>query len=520
MANELPYQTYERITGQKWTGGSSAQVQDAYKQYGVTGTPGSATANLALQKAMLASATPKVIKNQSGIFQSTESTTQDNNKNANKLGEYSNNYFGNNGKATTDTSGTNTGANIGTNTGNIPGTDTTSTGKDTFNGKELTMFSPTGFNYSLPPLTGNKTTYLFDNEGHVYTKDKSGNIELDIKGEEQYQKNKEFNDQVVERNKLYDNYKIGLDAAHQALIDRIKQQATEQRERMTDLNKRYLGLKETQAYRTGGMEYTPEIATGVLEDEEAKGLKRLKEIDDNMLIALAEAKSAKTQQDFLLLKQRLEDIEKLQNNKEKTVLQIYKTYMDNAKYIDDKIKEADTIQRSNRDQALQELEVKVPKLVDDYNKIKSNTEKQAYIDSIVKKTGLDSDIIMGAIKKGALDIADKRSLIANRNNNTPGSDATTNSVSSWFDLVKGDNNKISSVPKEYKNQVIKMLSNSNKMLDTNLLKMDLADPKIVLMINEGFANGFGIDEMLSKLKLPNDIKSAIKSAIITKSPEA
>lgn len=48
--NELPYQTYERITGKKW--GSDPA---AYKTYGVSAPAGSASANLQLQSKLLAS---------------------------------------------------------------------------------------------------------------------------------------------------------------------------------------------------------------------------------------------------------------------------------------------------------------------------------------------------------------------------------------------------------------------------------------------------------------------------------
>ena len=55
---ELPYQTYERVTGKKWTGGNSADIQSAYKQYGITAPAASSEANLALQKALLGKGTP------------------------------------------------------------------------------------------------------------------------------------------------------------------------------------------------------------------------------------------------------------------------------------------------------------------------------------------------------------------------------------------------------------------------------------------------------------------------------
>lgn len=57
-ASELPYQTYERLTGNTWTGGNTAPILSAYKQYGITNAPGSASANLALQAALIKGSAP------------------------------------------------------------------------------------------------------------------------------------------------------------------------------------------------------------------------------------------------------------------------------------------------------------------------------------------------------------------------------------------------------------------------------------------------------------------------------
>ena len=53
LPGELPYQTYQRITGQSWPGGESPQIASLLKQYGITGKPGSPEANIALQKALV-----------------------------------------------------------------------------------------------------------------------------------------------------------------------------------------------------------------------------------------------------------------------------------------------------------------------------------------------------------------------------------------------------------------------------------------------------------------------------------
>jgi hypothetical protein len=53
---EMPFETFQRLTGMKWHGGASPEVADLMSRLGVEGKAGSAEANLALQKALLANA--------------------------------------------------------------------------------------------------------------------------------------------------------------------------------------------------------------------------------------------------------------------------------------------------------------------------------------------------------------------------------------------------------------------------------------------------------------------------------
>lgn len=52
--SELPYETYERLTGKKWTSGKSADVTSLLNQYGIKAPAGSEQANNELQRALKA----------------------------------------------------------------------------------------------------------------------------------------------------------------------------------------------------------------------------------------------------------------------------------------------------------------------------------------------------------------------------------------------------------------------------------------------------------------------------------
>ena len=49
---ELPYETYERVTGKKWTSGKAADVTKLLGQYGIKAPAGSEQANNELQRAL------------------------------------------------------------------------------------------------------------------------------------------------------------------------------------------------------------------------------------------------------------------------------------------------------------------------------------------------------------------------------------------------------------------------------------------------------------------------------------
>lgn len=320
-----------------------------------------------------------------------------------------------------------TGSPTSTDTRSTDGTATVVNGQITgTDGKTYTTSAPSGYSFQLPALEAGQK-WVYDPEGKPMVQDATGKIVSNQYAEEQYQANKESILKQKEFENTFDTYKKGLDETHVALIDAIKQQAQQQKAKMEELNKRMLGAKRVQGFRTGATEYTPEIGTGILKAEQEEGLARLAEIDSKMLLAIAEAKSAKTDKDFDMAYKKLELANKLQKDKETTIQNIYKSYVDNMKAIDDRLKAIGTEERATRDQALQELGTSAPALVKQYDSLKNDADRTAWLDIVSKRTGLDRAILLGSLekarteaKKSALDIADKQSLINKRNKDSDG----------------------------------------------------------------------------------------------------
>jgi hypothetical protein len=51
--DELPYETYERVVGKSWPGGTSAEVIDLLNHYGIPNIPGGWEANTRLQECLI-----------------------------------------------------------------------------------------------------------------------------------------------------------------------------------------------------------------------------------------------------------------------------------------------------------------------------------------------------------------------------------------------------------------------------------------------------------------------------------
>lgn len=50
---ELPFETFQRLTGQQWTGGRSDTIRQMLQELGIGGEAGTAQTNIALQKALI-----------------------------------------------------------------------------------------------------------------------------------------------------------------------------------------------------------------------------------------------------------------------------------------------------------------------------------------------------------------------------------------------------------------------------------------------------------------------------------
>jgi peptidoglycan hydrolase-like protein with peptidoglycan-binding domain len=257
---------------------------------------------------------------------------------------------------------------------------------------------PKDMTYQLPAIQ-NDQKWVFDKSGKPFVMDSKGTVTTNPVAEQEYNTNVQKNKDIETQNTLYDSLKKNVSEAHQVVIDSIKQKAQAQKTAMEDLNKRYLGAKTVAGFRTGATEYTPEIAMGILKNEEEEGIRRIQEIDDNMTLALAEAVSAKNKDELDVAQQKFDTYKKLQEAKEDAITNQLKMYIDNQKYIADANKALETEKRAKEDQSMQILDKTAQQYHDKYYSYTTQKAKDAYLDSLVTTLGLDRDTILSQIKE-------------------------------------------------------------------------------------------------------------------------
>ena len=277
---ELPYQTYERITGKKWTGGNSPDVQSAYSKYGITAPAGSADANLALQKALNGQSTPvDTIQKPVGYASSLT-----------KAGEYSSN-------SSTLDSKLNSGASA---TGNTTGGTTT----DSALNNTGTGVSKTPTSLPTPTPTPNpkdpKAPEYID-IGKLLDDEKA-------KLEPEYEKKKQENE------KLYQTQFANYDQAYSndvANINSIFNQRIETQKRLDKID-----IDRRKAYglgASGNAQYMPVEYSDAITNRERESANEIQKLDLERSNLLSKAKQARDSGQANLLKDNMDRINAIED---------------------------------------------------------------------------------------------------------------------------------------------------------------------------------------------------------------
>jgi len=264
---------------------------------------------------------------------------------------------------------------------------------------QISETAPTNtYAYTSPTKLGEGEKFGYGSDGKRYIVGKGGEIKNDTYADQEYQANKNEINREKERTALFDSLKTTSDTAHAQLLDSIKATFQVRREKMKDINSRYLALKTNEGFSGGQARYMSDINNGVLQDEELQGETRLAEIDAQEKSLVAQAVQAKTAKDFELATKKLDEIDKLQKEKQDTIQKVYKAAVDYNKALDDQAKELRLKEKDQFEMATKSLTASAPALVKSYDSLKTVKEKQAFITAMAKKLGVGEEVVMGAME--------------------------------------------------------------------------------------------------------------------------
>lgn len=266
---------------------------------------------------------------------------------------------------------------------------------------DVSETAPQGVSYSTQPslAEGEKTAY--DVNGRRYIVGADGKVRNDFFSDQEYNANKAYAQKEKERQTLYDSMKTRLDASHAKLLDAISAKYAVIRQKQQDQNSQVLAYKTDKGFGDNTARYMSDQNNDVLQNEMDQGNKRLQDIDAQELELTAKIEAANNTEDFNLLNKSMETYDKLNDEKQKTIQEVYKNAVAYDKKLDDKAKALDTQTKNTFAIATKTIQSAAPAIAKDMAGL-DEADQSAYIDALAKKLGVDRSVVDGELTRQGL----------------------------------------------------------------------------------------------------------------------
>ena len=235
---------------------------------------------------------------------------------------------------------------------------------------------------------------------------------------------KQAADDVAEAEETYLRIQKYADRAHRNLISATKQIYSARLKKMEDSMDRLVKTRQVGNIRQGRDRYAPELATGILTDQELTGHERLSDIEGQMLSAIAEADKAKAKGDLEAFNGMLKNVEGIMDRMNTQIKENYNIAKERDKALRDQEKEARVQQQQEFDNMLDKSKRAAPALADKLDGL-SPEQQVAVVEEYSKLAGVDMDVLLGDIATAAQDrdyknlqVENLQNQIYNRNRDT------------------------------------------------------------------------------------------------------
>jgi len=252
----------------------------------------------------------------------------------------------------------------------------------------------------------------------------------------------QFEVEATTRKKEYENlYTTSLaavDATTQATIDRINtsyDKRTDEQRRINQLN-----IDRVKAYGLGnGGQYTPIAFRDAISLREQEASDKISELDNQRNSLIAQAKSARDAGASGLLRDKLDDLEKVESSMRAQLEDVEREAESQYKLLRDLRKEEETKHAAQVTKMKERLAALAPQYAGDYEGM-SPEERDAFITKLAQQTGLDYATVYSTLEtsimtatKDKLDIKKKESDIQASNALTGARNASA--AKSWADAA-------------------------------------------------------------------------------------
>lgn len=231
--------------------------------------------------------------------------------------------------------------------------------------------------------------------------------------------------QVDSANTTLDTIAANGTIATNALIESIKTTFQARIDLMNQSNDKLLKGKTQEGIRSGRSRYVSDVQDGILSDEEQAGIARIGDLNGQMLTLIAQAETARTNQDLDIFNKRMDSINTIDDNLQNEVQNLQKNASDQLKAIQDKIKAQNDQDKQNQQMQLDKSERVAPALSESMAGYTDPKDQATFIEEYSKQSGIPVEILLGDISayndksaKAKLDVENIKNEIANRNATT------------------------------------------------------------------------------------------------------
>lgn len=211
----------------------------------------------------------------------------------------------------------------------------------------------------------------------------------------------------AEYESLFKTSLSAIDATAAATISNINSTYDKRINEQNRINK--LNIDRVKAYGlANGGQYTPISFGDAISNREQEAADKISELEGQRNSLIAQAKAARDAGESKLLRERLEDLAKVETTLRTQLADVEKEAEKQYQLLRDLRKEEETKHQKALDKMRENLAAIAPQYADDYTKL-TEDEKDKFIQKIAAQTGLDYGTVFGLLE-GAVSDADKKAL--------------------------------------------------------------------------------------------------------------